>query len=188
MFQHRTDQFVDRHGWPLHLDAEGLEIDQYDDDAATYCIVEQDGRHIASVRLRPAAAGCMVDDHFPELRMPGQSLRKGVEITRFCAAPGLSPDARLTAVSDLLLGLCRHCQRNGIGNVFGVVFPAVARVIRQSGWAGALLNEIDGADGRLLLMQWTPSERVAWTIQERREFREEVWARSRDRLADATAS
>lgn len=182
MFKHRAGQFVGRHGWPLQVDVEGLEIDEYDDATATYCLVEESGTHVASVRLRPAAAGCMVEDHFPGLWLRGHGLRRGVEITRFCAAPGLSADERLTAVSDLLLGLCRHCQRAGIPSIFGVVFPPVARVIRQAGWTGALLNEMRSTDGALLLMQWTPSEAVAWAIQERREFREEAWARRREGL------
>ncbi len=180
MFAHRTGQFVARHGWPLQLDAAGLEIDEYDDGAATYCVVEQQGRHHASVRLRPAATGSMVEDHFAGLWLRGQGLRKGVEITRFCAAPGLGADDRLTAVSEMMLGLCRHCQRTGIDSIFGVVFPAVARVIRQAGWTGAVLNEADGPDGALLLVQWIPSEMVAWAIQERRELREEIWARRRE--------
>ncbi len=180
MFAHRAGQFVGRHGWPLRLDAQGLEIDEYDDEAATYCMVEEEGRHRASARLRPAATGCMVEDHFPALWLRGRSLRREVEISRFCAAPGLGPDERLTAVSDLLLGLCRHCQRNDIGSIFGVVFPSVARVIRQAGWAGKVLNEARGADENLMLVQWTPSELVAWAIQERRELREEIWARRRE--------
>ncbi|MBP7241420.1 acyl-homoserine-lactone synthase [Amaricoccus sp.] len=180
MFAHRASQFVGRHGWPLRLDAQGLEIDEYDDGGATYCMVEEEGRHRASVRLRPAATGCMVEDHFPGLWLRGGSLRQEVEISRFCAAPGLAPDERLTAVSDLLLGLCRHCQRNDIGSIFGVVFPSVARVIRQAGWAGKVLNEVRGADESLMLVQWTPSERVAWAIQERRELREEIWAQRRE--------
>ncbi len=186
MLGHRAGQFVRRHGWPLRLDAEGLEIDEYDDGRATYCVVEDEGRHLASVRLRPAASGCMVEEHFPELWLRGQGLRGGVEITRFCAAcaaPGLGADERLTAVSELLLGLCRHCRRAGIGSIFGVVFPAVARVIRQAGWAGTVHNEMRGAEASLLLVQWTPSELVAWAIQEKRELREEIWARRRDEAA-----
>lgn len=183
MFMHRAGQFVRRHGWPLRLTADGLEIDEYDDEHATYCMVEEQKRHLASVRLRPAMAGCMVEAHFPELWLRGQGLRGAVEITRFCAAEGLGPDERLTAVSELLLGLCRHCQRAGIDSIFGVVFPAVARVIRQAGWTGTVLNDMRGVEGHLLLVQWVPSDLVAWTIQERRELREEIWARRREGAA-----
>jgi hypothetical protein len=43
-----------------------------------------------------------------------------------------------------------------------------------------VLNEMRGAEASLLLVQWTPSELVAWAIQEKRELREEIWARRRD--------
>jgi N-acyl-L-homoserine lactone synthetase len=180
MFIDRARQFVERHRWQLRVDGAGLEVDDYDDHLATYCVVEDDDRHLASVRLRPAAYGCMVERSFPELARGREAkLRAGVEITRFCAAPGLDPDDRLTAVSDLLLGLCRHCQRTGIDGVFGVVFPSVARVIRQAGWSGTVLNRKQEREDALLLVHWAPSELVAWIIQERRELREELWARRR---------
>jgi N-acyl-L-homoserine lactone synthetase len=181
MLNDRAQQFVARHKWPLELDSEGLEVDEYDDALTTYCVVAEAGRHIASVRLRPAAAGSMVEKHFPELwRGVAAELGGGVEITRFCAAPALSADERLMAVSDLLLGLCRHCQRAGIDSFFGVVFPAAARVIRQGGWPGTVLNATARTDGNLILAEWRPSNLVAWMIQERRELREEIWWRMRE--------
>ena len=107
-------------------------------------------------------------------------MRDAVEITRFCAAPGLGSDDRLTAVSDLLLGLCRHCQRTGIPSLFGVVFPQMVRVIRQAGWFGTILNRMEEGDTTLLLVEWVPGDLVAWSIQERRELREELWAHRRE--------
>ena len=177
MFVDRGRQFVERHRWPLKVDEAGLEVDEYDDAAATYCVVAELERHLASVRLRPARAESMVERHFPALWQA--DLREGVEITRFCAAPELTPDAQLTAVSDLLLGLCRHCQGVGIGSFFGVVFPAVARALQRAGWRGEVLNQARRAEGTLLLARWTPSDLVAWDIQEKRELREESWARRR---------
>ena len=177
MFSDRASQFVARHGWALDLDTAGLEIDEYDDTLATYCIVEGEHRHRASVRLRTAATGSMVEHHFPELWRTDLSER--VEITRFCAAPDLGLEDRLTAVADLLLGLCRHCQRTGIRSIFGVVFPAVARVIRQAGWAGEVIAQQESPGGTLLLVDWVPSNLVAWTIQEKLEARENALAARR---------
>jgi N-acyl-L-homoserine lactone synthetase len=177
MLVDRGQQFVGRHRWPLRLDSAGLEVDEYDDVDATYCVVAEGCRHLASARLRPAARGCMVEQYFPGLWRP--ELRASVEITRFCCSPALTPDERLTAVSELLLGLCRQCQREGIESFFGIVFPAVARMLQQAGWPAKLLRQAQGDKGILLLAQWTPSEMVAWHIQERRELREEVWARRR---------
>ena len=185
MFVDRARQFIGRHKWSLNLDASGFEVDEYDDALTTYCVVAAGGRHLASVRLRPAATGCMVDRHFPALWNGNAArLRNGVEITRFCASPALSPDDRLTAVSDLLLGLCRHCQRRGIENFFGVVFPSVARVIKQAGWPAEILSAIQDPSGTLLLSQWVPSDLVVWDIQERRELREELWARRREEVVE----
>jgi N-acyl-L-homoserine lactone synthetase len=176
MFTDRAQQFVARHKWSLRLEPTGFEIDEYDDCLTTYCVVEEGGRHLASLRLRPASAGSMVEKHFPSLWKGLEArLGDGFEITRFCAAPALSPDRRLTAVSDLLLGLCRHCQRTGIQRLFGVVFPSGARVIRHAGWPALVVKDSEDGRGTLQLAEWRASERVAWDIQERREFREEIW-------------
>lgn len=178
----RGQQFVGRHRWRLRLDSSGLEMDEYDDPAATYCVVAEGARHLASVRLRQAADGCMVERYFPALWRP--ELVGGLEITRFCASPSLTPDERLTAVSELLLGLCRHCQREKIGSFFGVVFPAVARTLQRAGWPAEVMQRMEGAEGALLLARWTVGEMVAWSIQERRELREELWARQRAAAPD----
>lgn len=170
MFTDRARQFVARHGWPLRVDEAGLEIDEYDDRLATYCALTDDGRHVASVRLRPAAAGSMVEHHFPDLWL--ESLRQGVEITRFCASPAMNAVSRSIGVPELLLGLCRHCQRSDIRSLFGVVFPSVAKVIRHAGWAGVELARTQRREGAVVLMEWVPSELVAWRIQEQLEVRE----------------
>ncbi len=174
MFMDRARQFVERHGWQLRRDEEGLEIDEYDDESATYCVIAGERLHRASVRLRPSRGGSMVEHHFPNLWR--ESLRDRVEITRFCASTSLEGGVRATVVSELLLGLCRHCQVSGIGSIYGVVFPPVARVIRQAGWDGDILARADGPEGTLLLVEWTPSALVAWTIQERLEAREAALA------------
>lgn len=176
MFEDRATQFIDRHKWPLYRAASGFEVDEFDDAISTYCVTEANGRHQASLRIRAADAGSMVEKHFAPLwDRASERLRGRVEVTRFCAAPHLTPDERLAAVSDLLLGLCRHCQRSGAPTIFGVVFPAVARVIRQSGWTPLILDRMTDACGTLLLCEWTASEMVAWDIQERRELRERSW-------------
>lgn len=180
MFTDRARQFVGRHDWPLALDEAGLEIDEFDNAATTYCIVEKEGRHQASLRLRPAQAGSMVARHFSQMwQKSGSRLEHGTEVTRFCAAPTLSADERLVAVSDLLLGLCRHCQQAAISSFFGVIFPSVARVIRQCGWAGEVLDEMRDGRGTLLLAEWRASNLVAWDIQECREMRERSWRERR---------
>jgi N-acyl-L-homoserine lactone synthetase len=186
MLSDRAQQFVARLKWPLKIDECGLERDEYDDNFATYCVVAESGVHRASLRLREAGRGSMVERYFSNLWQP--ELRSSVEITRFCAAPFLSPQSRALAVSELLLGMCRHCQRKKIESLFGVVFPAVARVIEQAGWPGVRLNGMRTAEGLLLLMRWTPNDLVAWSIQERFEVREESRVRRFEAPADRLAA
>ena len=174
MLSDRTQQFVSRHNWTLELDDFGLEVDEYDNESTDYCIVAEGTTHRASLRLREARADSMVEKYFPALW--AAHLSAAVEITRFCAAPDLPPHQRTTAVSDLLLGMCRHCQRTNVGSLFGVVFPAVARVIKQAGWPGEILSQQRTAEGLLLLARWVPSDLVAWSIQERSEAREALRA------------
>lgn len=168
MLEHRATQFVDRLKWPLSKTDEGFEIDAYDRPGSLYCVVERNGRHAGSLRLRAPGDGIMTEDVFEPLWLQGAPRLQGaIEVTRFCVAPHLAPDERTLVVADLLLGLCRYCLQNGIEKVFGVVFPAVARVIRNAGWQGESLAVQVSDVGRLVLMEWHASEFVAWDIQER---------------------
>ena len=59
----------------------------------------------------------------------------------------------------------------------------MARVIRQAGWPGSILNRVQEGETTLLLVAWVPGDLVAWSIQERRELREELWEHRR-RMAE----
>jgi hypothetical protein len=67
MLRDRAAQFVERHGWNLSLGPDGHEVDEFDAPGTIYCILEEDRRHLASVRLRPARDGSMVERHFRPL-------------------------------------------------------------------------------------------------------------------------
>jgi len=176
MLRDRGRQFVTRHRWTLELDESGLERDAFDDGLTQYCIWMKDGRHAASLRLRRAKYGSMAEVHFPALWR--RELSSAVEITRLCASPYLAAEDQSRAVSDLLIGLCRYCQRYDINSLFGIVFPSALRAIRRSGWAADVLESHETSDGPLLLAQWKPSELVAWNIEERTAKREENRSRS----------
>ena len=47
---------------------------------------------------------------------------------------------------------------------------------------------LNDGHGALLLAKWTPSDMVAWDIQEKREFREEAWARRRRATREPVAA
>jgi acyl homoserine lactone synthase len=168
MFRDRHAQFVNRHRWDLTLQEDGLEKDEFDDDATKYCIFAEASAHLASIRLRGESDGSMVERHFSSLwHRTHRRLRHSHEVTRFCTAPRLSARERRKAVAWVLLELCRHCIRCDIDRFFGVVYPGVHRSISRYGWHGVVVAEDADASGRcILLCEWQADESVAWKIQE----------------------
>ncbi len=175
MFSDRRSQFIDRHNWALGCKTNGLECDDFDDCAASYCISSQRNRHYASIRLRDERNGSMVERCFAPLWHSARDrLKNAHEVSRFCAAPHLSPSERQDAVRDVLLGLCRHCIGSGIDRFFGVVYPGVYKTIMRYGWHGEIvLDPTQKGSRRLLLCEWRPSEAIAWALQEL-QFRDAV--------------
>jgi acyl homoserine lactone synthase len=169
MLRDRAAQFVERHGWNLSLGPEGHEVDEFDAPGTIYCILEEDRRHLASVRLRPARDGSMVERHFrPLWDAFGPELHPSWEVTRLLLAPGR---AGQNALGELLIGLCGLCLRQGIPSFFGVVFPSVARVLSRAGWAPRILGRLERDGETLLLASWQATHLVHWTLQARQDSR-----------------
>lgn len=168
MLAHRGRQFVSRLKWELDGATPECELDQYDADGTTYCIVMNGEDHAASLRLRASDDKTMTAEVFGSLWGPvAGKLRNGFEVTRLCSSPDLSAQNRSKAIAELLLGLCRHCQVSEINHVYGVVFPTVARTIERAGWYG-IQHNIEHSDvGSLALLEWPVSDFVAWQIEDR---------------------
>lgn len=168
MLAHRGQQFIGRLNWDLPGATRECEIDQYDAPGTTYCVVEKDGAHAASLRLRAPDTVTMTEDAFGHLWAPvADTLADGLEVTRFCAAPDLHPDERSKVVSQLLQGLCEYCLERGVERVYGVVFPAVARTIRCAGWHGVQHIAAQSDVGMPALMEWRVDEFVTCQIADR---------------------
>jgi acyl homoserine lactone synthase len=167
MFRDRAAQFVSRHKWGLRVDERGFEVDEFDDVDTRYFISASDDYHLASLRLRPQAAGTMVETHFPDLWEAASDRMVGChEVTRFCASDALDSSQRIDAIAELLLGLCRHCMHEGIERFHAIVYPSVARLLKMIGWPPEVLAK-SRRDGRVVyLCEWVPSEAVCWDIQD----------------------
>lgn len=167
-FTDRTRQFVDRHGWELQLDAEGLEIDQFDGEGTTYCVVHDRGRHMGSLRLRSPAQGSMAQAAFGAIwDRHADTLDSALEVTRLCTARDLPEADRRLAFVELLIGLCQYGRRTGTGELFGVVYPGVARAIARVGWQSEILESFETDGRKTLLARWTCSAAAHWALQER---------------------
>jgi N-acyl-L-homoserine lactone synthetase len=177
MLRHRAQQFVGRHGWSLRLTGD-LEIDEFDADGTRYGILSEDGRHLASIRLRHARDGSMVERFFPSFWDDHRALLRDLpEVTRLCIAPRSDPDWRSDALVELLVGLCGHCLRAGTDRFFGIVYPSVARNLARAGWPPAVIGQRKRQGDDLVLAVWTVSHRTHWDLQTVLERRHEAqWA------------
>lgn len=153
----RSRQFVDRLGWDLALSADGTEIDQYDILGTTYVLIEKDGQHFGSCRLRPASLSTMIEDCFLDY-LPGASKilemdrDRLFELTRFCRSPDISTaecKAMLLLIGQALEAF--RAEQGAVGFV-AVVYPAVARLMRSNGVALTTLTTGQLADGKEVLM------------------------------------
>jgi acyl homoserine lactone synthase len=169
MLRDRAAQFVERHKWDLPFSPDGRELDGFDAPGTLYCILEERNAHLASVRLRAARDGCMVERHFrPLWSVFGPDLRDGWEVTRLLLAPGR---AGKVSIGELLIGLCGLCLQRDIPSFFGVVFPSVARVLTRAGWPPRILGRLERDGETLLLGTWEATHLVHWTLQARQERR-----------------
>lgn len=138
MFQDRACQFRDRLGWPVHVNAEGEERDQYDALDPLYVIWENaDGTHGGSARFLPTTGPVMVNDIFSHIMGGGHVVSPLIwECTRFC----LSKDAKPNVAAALMLGGGEIMNGFGIQHFVGVFDARMVRIYRAIGSSPEILG------------------------------------------------
>jgi acyl homoserine lactone synthase len=142
MFRDRADQFSNRLGWDVSVDATGAERDQYDDLCPLYVIWEQpDGSHGGSMRLLPTTGRVMVNEVFGHLTGGAPIVSPLIwECTRFCLARGAAGNvaaALMLAGGEVMTGF-------GVRHFAGVFDARMVRIYRAIGSS----PEILGSEGQ----------------------------------------
>lgn len=136
MFEDRKSVFVDLLKWNVPILQERFELDQFDNEFATYVIVADGaGDHLGSARLLPTTRDHILDTLFPELC--AGSPPKGpdiLEITRFCLSRRQCARERLRTRNRLVSGLAAYALQRGIGMFTGVAEIAWLQQILAFGW------------------------------------------------------
>lgn len=135
MHADRKRIFVDWLGWDVPHDGR-FEVDEFDDDAAEYLILETaDYRHLASVRLLRTEGAHLLGDVFPMLcseAVPrGPQIR---EITRLCISPECRPDERRPAMRALMTALVEYGLLCGIDTYTAITDTGFLSRIIAVGW------------------------------------------------------
>ena len=152
MLAARKEVFVDLLKWDVPVYAGRYEIDQFDDDFATYVIVTgEDGRHLGSARLLPTMRPHILDTLFPGLCADKPPRGAGIyEITRFCLDRNQGATERRIARNRLVSALVDHGIDQGIHAYTGVAETSWLEQILAFGWRCKTLGLPRTYDGKQL--------------------------------------
>ena len=136
MFEARKKVFVDLLKWDVPVLDGRFEVDQFDDEQATYVIVgSADGRHLGSARLLATTRPHILGDLYPQLCAGPVPRGPDVfEITRFCLGHGQGAARRRETRNRLVSALAQVAFLRGIRTYTGV---AEIRWLQQTlafGW------------------------------------------------------
>lgn len=143
MFAARKEIFVDLLGWDVPVLGGRFEIDQFDDEHASYLVVtDRDGRHLASARLLPTTRPHILADLYAQL-CDGVVPRGPhiYEVTRFCLDRHIDARARRTARDRLVMAIAKFGLGEGITRYTGVAEIGWLNQILAFGWHACPLGK-----------------------------------------------
>jgi N-acyl-L-homoserine lactone synthetase len=150
MFSDRKRLFVDLLGWDVPVVAGRFEVDQFDNEHATYVIADDPRTgHDGSLRLLPTNRAHILDTLFPALC--SEHVPTGFdtyEITRLCLPARHHAVDRLRIRNRLISAMVDHALDVGITTLTGVVSEPFRRQVLAMGWRADALGPgqvIDGA-------------------------------------------
>ena len=136
MFEDRKSVFVDLLKWDIPVLDGRFELDEFDDDRATYIIIaDEQGDHLGSARLLPTIRRHILGSLFPHLCASPPPRGPAIfEITRFCLSRRQGALARRDIRNRLVSALVWHALEVGITIYTGVAEIAWLQQILAFGW------------------------------------------------------
>lgn len=140
MFRDRACQFRDRLGWPVNVDCDGFERDDYDALNPAYVIATfADGSHAGSMRFLPTTGQTMLNDHFANITGGVITSPLIWECTRFCISTRANAADRVPA--RLMLAAAVMGQQFHLAHSVGVFDARMIRIYRRLGWPPEILGQ-----------------------------------------------
>ncbi|MCB2077973.1 MAG: autoinducer synthase [Novosphingobium sp.] len=135
MHEDRKRVFIDAYKWDLPTDG-SQEIDQFDNEDAIYLVARQnDGSHLASVRLLDSDRPHILGSIFPFLSDdPVPTGRHVREVTRSIASPRVSTIERRFARNTVARAMIEYGLENGISRYTAVCDIGYLSRVLAAGW------------------------------------------------------
>ena len=137
MFADRKSVFVDLLKWDVPVLDGRFELDQFDNEHATYLIIgDERDDHLGSARLLPTTRNHLLGSLFRDLCAAVPPSGPDVfEITRFCLSRRQNAAARRLTRNRLVTALAWYALETGIRTYTGVADVAWLQQILAFGWA-----------------------------------------------------
>lgn len=152
MFKDRAKQFSERLGWPVTVDKNGYERDQYDPLNPIYVIIsDENGLHAGSMRLLPTVGRTMINEYFAAAINDGPIVDLATwECTRFCLSPSTCP----RTAAKLFASAGRLMQEFDVTSLVAVFDKIMLRKYRVSGVAPLVLGQSDLGGAPIMTGRW----------------------------------
>lgn len=136
MFEDRKSVFVDLLKWDVPVLDGRFELDEFDDEHATYIIIaSKSGDHLGSARLLPTTRRHILGSLFPHLCAAPPPSGPGVfEITRFCLSRRQNAIGRRDTRNQLVSALAWYALEQKISTYTGVAEFSWLQQILAFGW------------------------------------------------------
>jgi acyl-homoserine lactone synthase len=136
MFEDRKSVFVDLLKWDVPVLEGRFELDEFDNEHATYIIIADDkGDHLGSARLLPTTRRHILSSLYAHLCSgPVPTGQAVFEITRFCLSRRQCASSRRLTRNRLVSALVWHALEVGICTYTGVAEIAWLQQILAFGW------------------------------------------------------
>lgn len=137
MFAARKSVFVDLLKWDVPVIDGRYEVDQFDDEHATYLVLtDAEGGHLGSARLLPTTRPHILDSLFADLCEAAPPRGPGIfEITRFCLDRNLGARDRRQVRDTLVAALVSYALDQGITQYSAITEMGWFQQILAFGWA-----------------------------------------------------
>lgn len=136
MFAARKSVFVDLLKWDVPVIDGRFEVDQFDDEHATYLVLtDRTGAHLGSTRLLPTMRPHILDSFYADLCDEAPPRGPDVaEITRFCLDRRLRAAERRQVRDTLVTALVDHALATGITGYSAIAELGWFQQILAFGW------------------------------------------------------
>lgn len=159
VYRHRV--FVERLGWELPGDADGMERDQFDDEDTVYAILrDADGTVCGCARLLPTTGAYLLSEVFPHL-MGGQEMPCADDVwelsrytTESVSGAALSADDARERFRTLLRAVVEAAMQRGARRLITFSYVGVERIARRFGLHVHRAGRVHQIDGRPVLAFW----------------------------------